>query len=41
VRRTPDETLFDGLIETHHYLGYTQPVLAIVRKWRILDISPA
>lgn len=26
VRRTPDETLLNGLIETHHYLGYTQPV---------------
>jgi len=26
VRRTPDEKRFDRLIETHHYLGYTQPV---------------
>lgn len=26
VRRTPDEPLFNGLIEHHHYLGYTQPV---------------
>jgi len=26
VRRTADEALFDSLIETHHYLGYTQPV---------------
>jgi len=26
VRRTPDEALFDGLIEQHHHLGYTQPV---------------
>jgi hypothetical protein len=26
VRRTPDEPLFNGLIEAHHYLGYTQPV---------------
>jgi hypothetical protein len=26
VRRTQDEALFDGLIEEHHYLGYTQPV---------------
>lgn len=26
VRRTVDEPLFDSLIETHHYLGYTQPV---------------
>jgi hypothetical protein len=26
VRRTSEEALVDGLIETHHYLGYTQPV---------------
>jgi hypothetical protein len=26
VRRTPDEGLFNGLIEHHHYLRYTQPV---------------
>jgi hypothetical protein len=26
VRRTPQEPLFNGLIEHHHYLGYTQPV---------------
>ncbi|UCC32528.1 MAG: DUF4338 domain-containing protein [Phycisphaerales bacterium] len=26
VRRSSDESLFDSLIETHHYLGYTQPV---------------
>jgi hypothetical protein len=26
VRRTPQESLFDGLVEEHHYLGYTQPV---------------
>ena len=26
VRRGEHEPLFDGLIETHHYLGYTQPV---------------
>ena len=26
VRRSEDEALFDGLIESHHYLGYTQPV---------------
>jgi hypothetical protein len=26
VRRTADEALFDGLIEQHHYLGYTRPV---------------
>ncbi|MHC4092140.1 MAG: DUF4338 domain-containing protein [Planctomycetota bacterium] len=26
VRRTPQEPLFNGLIEQYHYLGYTQPV---------------
>jgi hypothetical protein len=26
VRRTPDEPQVDGLIEMHHYLGYTRPV---------------
>lgn len=26
VRKTPDERLFDSLIETHHYLGFTRPV---------------
>lgn len=26
VRRTRKEPLFNGLIEEHHYLGYTQPV---------------
>ena len=26
VRRTAQEPLFNSLIETHHYLGYTQPV---------------
>jgi Druantia protein DruA len=26
VRRTKDEPVFDGLVEEHHYLGYTQPV---------------
>lgn len=26
VRRTADEPLVNGLIEAHHYLGYTQPV---------------
>jgi hypothetical protein len=25
VRRTADETLFNGLTEEHHYLGYEQP----------------
>jgi hypothetical protein len=26
VRRTDEEPLFNGLLETHHYLGYVQPV---------------
>jgi len=26
VRRSREELLFNGLIEAHHYLGYTQPV---------------
>ena len=26
VRRTREEAIFNGLIEHHHYLGYTQPV---------------
>jgi hypothetical protein len=26
VRRTPEESLFNSLIQAHHYLGYTQPV---------------
>jgi hypothetical protein len=26
VRRTEEESLFNGLIETYHYLGYRQPV---------------
>lgn len=26
VRRTPEEALFNSLLQQHHYLGYTQPV---------------
>jgi len=26
VRRRPEESFYDGLIEEHHYLGYTRPV---------------
>lgn len=26
VRRTPEEGLFNGLLQQHHYLGYSQPV---------------
>ena len=26
MRRTPEEALFNSLLQHHHYLGYTQPV---------------
>jgi hypothetical protein len=26
VRRTPEEALFNSLLQQHHYLGYSQPV---------------
>jgi hypothetical protein len=26
VRRTPEEALFNSLVQQHHYLGYTRPV---------------
>ena len=26
VRRTPEEACFNGLLQSYHYLGYTQPV---------------
>jgi Domain of unknown function (DUF4338) len=26
VRRSPEEAVFNGLMQQHHYLGYTQPV---------------
>jgi len=26
VRRTPEEAIFNSLVQQHHYLGYTQPV---------------
>ena len=29
VRRTQEEATFNGLIEAHHYLGYTQPVYSM------------
>jgi hypothetical protein len=37
VRRTDDEPLFNSLIETHHYLGYVQPVGEQVKggRWRV------
>jgi hypothetical protein len=36
VRRTADEPLFNSLMESHHYLGYEQPVgehLILLPKW--------
>ena len=38
VRRTPEEALFNGLIEQHHYLGYTQPVGAHL-KYLVYEAS--
>ena len=26
VRRTPEEALFNSLVEQYHYLGYEQPI---------------
>ena len=26
VRRTPEESLFNSLVEQYHYLGYEQPI---------------
>jgi hypothetical protein len=26
VRRTPQENLFNSLLQSYHYLGYSQPV---------------
>lgn len=31
VRRTPEDALVNGLIEQHHYLGYTAPVGEVVK----------
>jgi hypothetical protein len=40
VRRTADEALFDSLIETHHYLGYTQPVGAHLKLLAVAKGRP-
>ena len=46
VRRTAEERTFNALIETHHYLGYTQPVgehlkyLVWSRDQRLLGVWP-
>jgi hypothetical protein len=42
VRRTQDEALFEHLIQTHHYLGYTRPVgehLKFMVRWRERPIA--
>lgn len=40
VRRTADEALVDSLIETHHYLGYTQPVGAHLKLLAVAKGRP-
>jgi len=40
VRRTSAEVLFNGLIETHHYLGYTQPVGAHLKYLVYAGLRP-
>lgn len=45
VRRTPEEALFNSLLERHHYLGYTQPVgeqlkyLVYAKGWPIACLA--
>jgi hypothetical protein len=43
VRRTPEEALFNSLLQQHHYLGYTQPVGEHLKYlvWARGDRSPA
>jgi hypothetical protein len=41
VRRTDDEKLCCGLIETHHYLGYTQPVGEASSTWSSPRAGPS
>jgi hypothetical protein len=40
VRRTPDEKLFNSLIEQYHYLGYTQPVGEHLKYIAYVDEQP-
>ena len=40
VRRTPEEALFNSLLQQHHYLGYTQPVGEHL-KYLVLRAGPA
>ena len=40
MRRTPEEALFNALMQQHHYLGYTQPVgerLKVMVRLRAAD----
>jgi hypothetical protein len=40
VRRRPEEAYFDGLIEEHHYLGYTRPVGAHLKYLILVSGRP-
>ena len=40
VRRTPEEALFNSLIEEHHYLGYVQPVGAHLKYLLVAGERP-
>lgn len=40
VRRSSDESLFDSLVQTHHYLGYTQPVGEHLKYLILADSVP-
>jgi hypothetical protein len=40
VRRTPEEALFNSLIEEHHYLGYMQPVGAHLKYLVLAGTRP-
>ena len=40
MRRTEDECLFNGLMESHHYLGYTQPVGEHLKHMVFADNRP-
>jgi hypothetical protein len=39
VRRTPQESLFNSLLEHYHYLGYTQPVRSVSSTLRHLLVE--
>jgi hypothetical protein len=40
VRRRPEEACYDGLIEEHHYLGYTRPVGAHLKYLVLVSGRP-